>query len=540
MNFKHGTEKEPGILWGLLSQEIKSETQRWKTCLMATFIFGLVAHGYGFLNFTINHDSMAEFYLSEAAPMKISLGRFMEAFLRCVMGELMTLPWLTGLMGLLFVGLAVYLISKMFTLDTVWENTLLSGICVTNIVVTALIATYIHDFCGDMLSLLLSVCAAYAWHRMETGFSWKYTLLGALCLGASLAFYQSYLAVTITLICIDTILCLLRGNSVCFGIKRLLQAAPMGIIGVICYVACVYTTQQVFHVGPFNTGKDLLNFWTHPDEFISMVVVGYKTFMKDLFYPNRERSVQGVTTYAAAIVCLSNLILASGCGWIVLKAIYVNRIKKLEAALLLLLFALLPGCALCVGIFSTKNHNLTRYAVHLFFLLILLLMKYGREAGVVKHRKWQRPLAALLVMVSIISNIQISNMAYAKKELERQATTSTMTRLLFNLEQYEDYIYGKSKLAIIGYFDGDDVAVRSGELERIIGLGYRSQLTYREAIGVYFYAVLQYPVHMCSEDEIKEICATAEFQKMGIFPERDSIATINDIIVVRMSEKIPD
>lgn len=230
----------------LLMGSIVSEAQRLKVCLVATLLLGLFAHGYGFLNFTINDDSLYEFYLSTCMDWKLQLGRFMEPLLRFLMGEAIVLPWMTGIIGLLFAGLAMHLISKIFRLDTVWENILLCGICITNTTVISLIATFIHDFCGDMLALLLGVYAAYAWIQIKQKFSWKHTIIGATCLIGSVGFYQTFPAVTVTLICISMIQDLLKGVSLKTVCQGLLKAIPMAVIAVLGYLFCVVLSFQIF------------------------------------------------------------------------------------------------------------------------------------------------------------------------------------------------------------------------------------------------------------------------------------------------------
>lgn len=64
---------------------ITGERQRLLASFAAVFLFGLLAHGYAFTNFTVSHDSLNEMFLSgdiryaagSVADWKISLGRFL-------------------------------------------------------------------------------------------------------------------------------------------------------------------------------------------------------------------------------------------------------------------------------------------------------------------------------------------------------------------------------------------------------------------------------------------------------------------------------
>lgn len=531
MNTTQTTVLEPGAFRQRLLGELNSEWMRLKVCILSTLAFGLLAHGYGFLNFTINHDALKEFYLSFTTPWKVSLGRFAEPVLRWLMGEVMTLPWLTGIVGLIFAGLAVWLISKMFSLNALWENLILSGICVTNVTVTALIASYLHDFCGDMLALLLAVYAAWAWHQMRDGFSWKKTLTGALCLAVSLGLYQSYLAVTITLMGISSIMELMEGRSAGKTITHLLRAIPMGIAAVVVYYVCVSLSMELFHVEAIQNDYNLKVFLKDPSAMLKRVADSYRLAAGDLFRPNYKDALQAVFDPMARIICVVNgLLLVSGAVSL-MNGIYRRRVKGWELALCLVLILGLPGCMMCVSFFSSANHNLTRYAVVFFYLLVLLLFRHGQT----NRREWQKLLLTAMMALIIFSNIQIANAAYMKKDLERQAAMSTMTRVLTRLEQYENYQYGQTPVAIIGEVDGFDVRLETGSIENAVGLNYSGQITSRNKMKQYFDIVLQYPIELCSKGQAAEIMETEAFQQMGIFPERDSIATIDGIVVVRLS-----
>lgn len=508
--------------------DIGSEWMRMKICILSALAFGLLAHGYGFLNFTINHDSLKEFYLSVTTPWKISLGRFMEPVLRGVMGEVMTLPWLTGMVGLAFAGLAVYLISKMFCLNTVWENLILSGICVTNVTVTALIASYLHDFCGDMLALLMAVCGAYAWHQMWDGFSWKKTLPGALALVAALGLYQSYLTVTITLMCISSILDLLEGTPAKKVIARLLRAIPMGLIAVAGYCVCVSLSMRLLDVTVIRDGYGMMDIVKDPAQLLKQTAESYQLVAADLFRPNHGDALQAVFDPVAGVICLVNGVLLIFTGAVVLRAFWKKQVKGWWLCLVLLLA--MPACMMCVSLLSPANHNLTRYAVVLFYLLVLLLFRFGAA-----HRyQWKKLALIAMTGLVIFSNIQIANAAYVKKDLERQAAMSTMTRVLNRLEQYEDYRYNESTVAIIGQVDGYERSLETGSIENVIGLHYTSQITSRNKMEQYFDIVLQYPINLCSGEQSAQIAQTEEFRQMGIFPERDCIATIDGVVVVRL------
>lgn len=538
MEKNYGGSSELGMLRNTLGGQITSEGNRLAVCLISTLVLGLIAHGFGLLNLLLNHDSLWEFYWSVSRPVKIGSGRFLEPVLRYLMGEIVTLPWVTGLAGLLFAGLAVHFMSKMFSLNTVWENILLSGICITNVTITALISAYIHDFCGDMLALLLCTCAAYAWSKMKQGFSWKYTLLGTLCLGASFAFYQAYLSVMITLLCLDTIMELLKGARAKTVILHLLRAIPMGVTAVAGYFVCSTALRAIFHVTP-GEAYDMANISNNMLRFHEVFLSGYRYAVADLFRPNLGETliagpIHAVFQPTAVMICLLNGVLLISCAATVLAAWKKKAVKGPETVLILVLILLLPVCMMCVSIATSWLHHLVRYAVCLFYLLALLVFRYNREAAVLKRRSWHKPLLICALSLVIFSNIQIANTAYAKKSVEQQTTLSTMTRMLSRLEQYEDYSYGESEVAILGQISG--IGLEVGAVDQLTGLSFSTQITDKDKLETYFDIVLQYPIDLCDSEEDARIMETEAFRQMPAFPEKGCISTIDGIVVVKMAE----
>ena len=528
-------ETQPITLRSLANRQVSCPLHRMKLCFFWVFLLGLVAHGYALLNFTINHDSLNEFYLADSQTWKLVLGRILSPALRYLTGEIMALPWLDGLLGLTFIALSAYGISQMFALDRNWQIGLLAGILVTNMPVTALIASYIHDFSCDILALLFSVLTALMWYQMGDRFSLKKTLLGSLCLFGSLIGYQSYVNVTLTLMCISSIFQLLEGRSPWAVIRRRLLAVPMAAVAAAAYWGLLQWIegQVPWLHGNFWAAKEALE---APATLLENLVRMYAKAAGDLFLPNYGSSAQGVFSQGAAVICLVNgllLVLSLGMmGYL----LHRGSVKPGGLVLLVLLLAGLPGAMMAVNILSGVHHNLTRYAVHLFYLLPLALFaQLCRQHPIQKPGRLAVPACVMIGLV-IFSNIQMANVTYIRKDVQQQATMSTMTRVLSLLEAYPDYQYGQSQVAILGEVDGLDVDVNSGGVDNVVGIHYRSQISCLEVMDQYFSVVLQYPIRLTSLEEGEAIMQTEAYQKMPAFPRKGCIATLDGVIVVKMSQ----
>ncbi len=178
-------------------------------CLAAAFIWGLAAHAYVFFHSSISHDSLFEFVAdTDRNVWRIKLGRVFVPAYRILFRGAITAPWLIGFLSLLYIGITVFLVTKIFDIRSKTLIALISGVFATNITIISTAATYIHDLDADMMALLLAAFAVYLWKSFDKGF-----LYGIIPICLSLGFYQSYVSVAITLILLYLIMQLLNGYS---------------------------------------------------------------------------------------------------------------------------------------------------------------------------------------------------------------------------------------------------------------------------------------------------------------------------------------
>ena len=85
----------------------------------------------------------------------------------------------------------------------------IGALFVTNVSYSALAATYIYDLDGDMLAMLLAVCAAYLLLRGAG----RRRALAVIPIVGSLALYQAMISVTVALVMIACSLRLLESES---------------------------------------------------------------------------------------------------------------------------------------------------------------------------------------------------------------------------------------------------------------------------------------------------------------------------------------
>ena len=101
----------------------KQRVERSKACLVtaliAAFLWGLAAHGYAFFDNNVSHDSLREFHAEILGNnIKLTSGRVFTPIYRELLGNDVTMPWLGGLLALLWIGLAVFLVARILKVES--------------------------------------------------------------------------------------------------------------------------------------------------------------------------------------------------------------------------------------------------------------------------------------------------------------------------------------------------------------------------------------------------------------------------------------
>ena len=136
-----------------------------------------------------------------------------------------------------------------------------------------------------------------------------------------------------------------------------------------------------------------------------------------------------------------------------------------------------------------------------------------------------------------MSGIIYSNQCYLKKNLEFDATLTTMNRIVDRIEQTEGYEVGKTKVAIIGRLDDSIISLRRKELDYdSAGLWENFSITYYETYKQYFENYLGYPINIIDMKQMKKIAEKEEVKEMELFPSYESIKFVDDVLVVKIAE----
>lgn len=503
---------------------------------MYIFVGGLVAHAYGFMQNSFSHDALNAFIATKTEDIwKIELGRIFVIPYRMIFRGNVTIPWLIGVLGLVWTSIAVCLVVQLFETKSLASLLFVSGIMVTNITYTSQIATYMHEFDVNALALLLSIVAVYLWRKKRNIWS---IILGGVCLALSIGLYQAYLSTTLVLIIWLLIMDLLKEKKV----SDVLKDGGKGSL-VVLFGGGVYflATKIVYWISGIEEQSRTSVYFFKNGQFILFKYVRLIPYAM-------EQMVKTLIHYAyprkMLCVLLAVTLLFVGIGFIyvlVRKSFKWNRLLAIGGLILSMPFAMSIIFFLARG----KNvHDLMWYSVWFVYIFILLMAFWIREECVT-HRKlgnWLGVISSILVIFILSQNVVLSNTAYMKKDMEADATLSTMTRVLSMIEDQEEYVLGKTPVAFVGVGEVYEVSSDYGVVSSIKGLANNTQISqdastyYYNVYKAYFDYVLNYPINLVDDETHAQIKENKDVQELPTFPQKGCVQMIDNVLVVKMGE----
>ena len=117
----------------------KNEMKRFLIAFASVFAIGLFAHAYCFTNLTLSHDGLNEFYVYgpvnyldlNVFELKISTGRQLIPIYDLIFRGRVVVPWLSGLLSLVWLSFSVWFASMIFNFKSVFKISLVSGFFVS-------------------------------------------------------------------------------------------------------------------------------------------------------------------------------------------------------------------------------------------------------------------------------------------------------------------------------------------------------------------------------------------------------------------------
>lgn len=501
-----------------------------------TLIFYVLANGYRFFNPLFSGDSLLMIHHNDSA-WQISLGRFVQPFLVFLRGGIVS-PLLISVLALLWLSLSVYFLVDFLEIDRLVSIIFIAAVMTCNPTMTATNATYLHSVDFYALALFLSVFGVWLIKKEKLIF----TVLGAISLSVSLGIYQAYICVAIALVMIHFIFKMMElptfKNTIKSFAKYLISFAGAAII----YLVVWKIFQNVFNIWTADSYNGMSSLGDYSDVSIgSLIATTYTNVFNYFIHPETFTTIpfRGVSLSIFWVYILRFCNIAVFV--MLLLALITKNVKSKtnlwQRIVQILIVVLFPFGINFVCIMSKgMEHALMIYAFCLGYILAIKATESSLShlAEIQITRRACIPWIVVLSSILIISwsNIVYANQVYLKKDLQEKATHSLMTRIVYEIESTDDYIAGVTPVAFSGSFENTPYITDVEAFKDLLPMGMgKSPLTYVGTDYAYLTYILNVNMNLTRIDGTNETV-----QEMPIYPAKGSVAFVDDILVVKISE----
>lgn len=493
---------------------------QWKICFFAALSVGFFAHFYKITNWLPNWDSLVFRYDSQDM---LSLGRWLLSA-ACAVSSYYDLPWLNGILAIVFHALGTVCICEIFDVKKGVTAALIGGVVITFPTVTSVMMyNYVAD--GYAFAFLLS-CVAALYLTRE-----KY-LIASVMITLSIAIYQAYIAVTVMLLLMYlTDELVFKKRETLHLVKKGLKFLAAGAVGVILYYAVMEILLKITGVEILEyQGMDTAAEFSGIDIANSLYVCVHK-FIDSFFDFSKGLNV---------FVLLNCVILAITAAAYLLSALVKKEFVTIGRIILLVIYAVLLPAGAIVLVFinySIDYHNLMKMGDCVFYLLFILL--YERMDFLnIKMRSIKSWTVLTLGVMLIFNQSVIANVSYHKLQMSYEKSYGTLIRIADRIEQTDNSEICK-KLLVIGALP-DSKAYSANLPPDMTGTtdGYILRAD-DEIVGqsVLCSAINDYcgkEYKFLSGAEKREMLNKEEVKGMNFWPQKNSVAVVDDVIVVKL------
>ena len=504
--------------------------REYKIAFFSTFFIAILIHIYKFVNTLPNHDSIYNYYSDQNV---LGSGRWALS-LACGVSSYFDLPWVIGVLSCLFIALTVVVIVALFKL----KNPILIGLIGALLAASpATTETFFFLFTADgyMIAMLLATLAVY-FSRIEENRLSGFVLSGV-CICVSCGIYQAYVSFALLLAICYFVDELLQNNySKQSYFKWILRQIVIYVVSLAVYFViwklCMRLTgtvandyQGISEVGTISLGllvRGLLN--------------SIKTTI--LYFLQWNVLEHGFTLYSILNLVFLGIMVAG--IFISCRKSNIFKRKWMVVLLALCLAAIMPFA----GIWHFVSDDVGYRAMMLQSLTLLFVLT------AVLYERWAKPVLSNIVgtflIIIVVNNALMANISYFYLNLCYERSYAEGIEMMIEIHDLQNE-YDFNKIAVVGnriyevqYEDLDSEtgkARASGKIHILSG-GLEKTLLYdSDRTTKFLQATFGLDLEVVGWMQRNKLLDSAEVQAMGCWPERDSIAVIDDILVIKLSER---
>ncbi len=510
-----------------------------KFTLTSSVLCFFLTHAYFFLGSYANED---HHHTTRSFPSMISSGRWL--------GTLQSnnlMPWVIGITCCLLISLAVLCIVSLFKIKNRTSIFLISFMMTS---FPSLAYSYAYLFQADVFSISLFSAVFSVWVTTKYKFGF---LLGSIFIMISLAEYQSYIGLAVTICLINIIFSTLDKNTSFFNILFLcFKYLFMGILGVILYFRGLNIALKIKNTTLSNyKGVDTMG----QIDFENIELLLNKTYDRFFGFFTGETFfyVDGFTQNIYYLNMLTSLIL--------LLIIFIKNNKDnikninfvLKSIFLILLVILTPIAVNFIDFAATETEASVLNIYQMVFLFLFPLFLFNNNFDV-KLNEFNsnfnnnitilsKNFLFLILTFICITNFLSSNLYYLKVSSYYEQTALFYNRLFTRIEMHEDFD-PSLPIAFISNNTTDfygntidsfpNIINDTGLWGRYIGISPYSFRDSVKKVPQMMNSILGINLKTAPIDDVIALMYTTEYMNLDAYPAVNCIKLIDDILFVKM------
>ncbi len=504
--------------------------REWKVAFFTCFVAGLLIHMPVLISDIPNHDGLDSIY---ADQNMITSGRWFLT-VACGLSSYYNLPWLIGILGLVYLGCAAAALCEILEVRKPWAVMLVSGL-LTAFPALASTFAYVYTLDGYMLALLLAVLSVLLVKKYRRGF-----LPGAACLAFSMGIYQGYLSFAMIL-SIFSILMLLCGEAPTDSRKKgigawksvlsqALRYVYMGVLGAVLYFAILQVLLRL-------QGKELDHYQGIDGLGAgALSLQGSAAMVRDMYRDFVSFTLKGNILFQNVFSLAACCVLAALTVAIAVLLIWKRKCWKNWGFFIIigLMLAALPAVTNIILLISpaVNYHLLMRYQWILYPIGAVALVSGDWR---MKKGAWMEWLGLAAAVVLIFCYSVTDNIAYSNLRKRYEKTYAYCVRLLDRIEQTEGYYMG-IPIAMIGVVGDRQYPVTDITLpvtSNMIGMNGDILLYTGKNYRLFIQHYLGATLNILPEDVMSDMYDSEEYLAMDSFPGPDSIRVIDGVMYIK-------
>ena len=475
------------------------------------------------INWLPNWDSLV--FRHDAQNM-IELGRWFLP-IACAPSSFFDLPWITGLLAILFHALGAICICKIFD---VRKNTtaMLIGALIASFPTVASVMMYNYVADGYAVSFLLACISAMYLAKDKPNF-----IVAVIAMALSVGIYQAYITVTIMLLLCYLILQILYEDiSIKELVLKSVKFLSAGIAGMVVYylVLIVILKTTGFELSQYQGFSDAASF-SGLDIFASFYIIK-NSFMEYFFDFSK-----GFTVFLAVNIAVFSITI-----FLYLTDVVRNRLSILKILFLIVCVCFLPVGASVLALINSSidYHNLMKMGFCVFYLFFILQYEKSDYKSI-KFNVAKLWTILMLSFVLIANKAVIANISYHHLQMAFEKSYGVLIRIADRIEQIEEANNCENVLVIGALAESEAYSLDISPDMTGATNGYILRAD-DEKVGqsVLCSALNDYcgkEYAFISGDEKAKHMQNPEIKKMNIWPAKDSIKVIDNVVVIKLGNE---